>query len=170
MSWYALYTSGGTEEKVKDILEKQIQNFNFYIYKRRLRERCDGKWHMIDRKLFPGYILMEGNMTEEAWYELKASDANFKLLQCEGEYLMLSEQEVRTLNLLDQEHDGLVDMSKIYMDGDVVHVVDGPLVGQEARIVEVNKRKGRVKVRLDFCGSVRIVELGVEVIEKAEVS
>jgi len=166
MSWYALYTSGGSEEKVLDILKKQIRDFDFYIYRRLMRERNGGTWHNIERKLFPGYILMEGTMTEDAWYELKATDASFTVLRNEGDYLTLSDQEVRTLKLLDQKQDGLVDMSRVYMEGDKIHVIDGPLVGQEVRIIEVNKRKGRVKVQIDFCGSVRIIELGVEVIEK----
>jgi transcriptional antiterminator NusG len=166
MNWYALYTAGGTEEKVKSILERQLEDFSFVIYRRRLRERKDGKWHMIDRKMFPGYILMGGDITDQAWHELKACDADFKLLENNGEYLTLSDQEVKTLSLLDGDANGLVDMSRLYIDGDRVHVIEGPLKGQEARITEVNKRKGRAKVKIDFCGSERIIELGVELIEK----
>lgn len=166
MNWYALYTPGGSEEKVKNLLEHRLKDFEFLIYRRKLRERKDGKWYMIERKMFPGYILMSGIMNDEAWYELRAADADCKLLKNDGEYLTLSEQEVTTLSLLDRNNDGLVDVSKIYIDGDKVQVTSGALVGQEARIVEVNKRKGRAKVKIDFCGSERIIELGIELIEK----
>lgn len=112
------------------------------------------------------YALYTAGGTEETWYVLKAAEANFKLLQNDGEYLTLSEQEVLTLNLLDQDQDGLVDISTIFIDGDQVQVISGALMGQEARIVSVNKRKGRAKVKINFCGSERIIELGIELIEK----
>lgn len=168
MHWYALYTSGGTEEKVKAVLEQQLEDFKFVIYRRRMRERKGGQWHMVDRKMFPGYILMNGTMTEELWYKLKASDASFKLLENDGDYLTLSNHEVKTLSLLDNDEDGLVDMSTLYMDGDLIQVTSGALVGQEARIVSIDKRKGRAKVRINFCGSERIIELGVELIVKKD--
>ena len=168
MNWYALYTSGGTEEKAKSILEQQLPTFEFLIFKRRLKERKNGQWHIVDRKMFPGYVLMKGMMTEEAWYDLKATDAKFQILKVEGEYQTLSNQEVKMLELLDQDASGLVDRSSLYIDGEKVIVTEGPLKGQEAMIVSVNKRKGRAKVKIDFCGNIRIVELGVELIEKSD--
>lgn len=69
--WYALYVAGGTEDKVKSILKQQMPEFEFLVYRRKLRERKDGKWQMIERKMFPGYILMKGIIDEEAWYRLK---------------------------------------------------------------------------------------------------
>ncbi len=168
MQWYALYTPGGTEEKVVEILKKQMSNFKFVIYKRRLRERKEGQWHMVERKMFPGYVLMKGVMTEVEWHQMRSTDASFRLLKNNDEYLTLTEEEVKMLELLDGDEDGLVDISEIYVEGERVTVTRGALMGQEARIVKVNKRKGRAKVRIDFCGSERVIELGVELIQKMD--
>jgi transcriptional antiterminator NusG len=165
--WYALHVPTGSEEKVKHILERQVtSSFKFVIYKRRMKERKSGRWHMIDRKLFPGYILMNGLMTDEAWQEMREADTSFHMLRSEDDYLTLSMQEIKMLGILDENADGLINVSKAIISGDKVVVTDGPLVGQETLIVSVDKRKGRVKVKVNFCGSERIVELAMEVIEK----
>ncbi len=164
--WYALYTPGGNEEKIVQVLEEQVEDFKYLIYKRRLRERKEGKWHMVDRKMFPGYVLLDGVMTDDVWQKLRSANAKFRILRNEKDCLVLTEEEVKTLSLLDKDNDGIINMSTGYMDGDHIVVTSGALMGQEARIVSVNKRKGRAKVRVNFCGSERIIELGVELIEK----
>lgn len=166
-SWYALQVMTGQEESVKAILDKQeIGSIRLLIYRRRLRERKQGQWHMVERKLFPGYILMEAYLTDDLWQRMNATEASFRILKNDDTFLTLKEGEIETLGLIDPNEDGLIDITKIYKDGDAITVVSGPLSGQEARIVSVNKRKGRAKVRLGFCGQERIIELGIEVIEK----
>lgn len=166
MSWYALYTPGGKEDVVKQQLEEKISDFKFVIFKRKLRERKSGQWHMVERKLFPGYIICEGDMTEESWHRINNVEVNARVLRNEDTFLTLTPQEVDLLSTLDSEASGLMDISEAYYEGDQIVINNGPLMGQEARIVSVNKRKGRAKVKLSFCGSERIVELGVRLIEK----
>lgn len=164
--WYALYTMSGQEEKVKAVLEKQLSEFHYVIYRRALRERKGGQWYDVERKLFPGYLLVRGSMTDDKRSELMQVEASFRILENDGECLCLSESEVKILGLLDVDGDGRIGRSKVYVIGDRIQVIDGPLQGQESRVLSVDKRKGRVKVRLDFCGSERVIELGIDVIEK----
>ncbi len=166
MSWYALYTPGGKEDVVKQLLEEKIDNFSFVIFRRKLRERKEGKWHMVERKLFPGYIICEGDMTEENWHKINNVEVNARVLRNDDTFLTLTSQEIDVLTTLDKESSGLMDMSEGFYEGDQIVINSGPLKGQEARIASVNKRKGRAKVKLSFCGSERIVELGIRLVEK----
>lgn len=96
----------------------------------------------------------------------KNTDATFQVLKNSDDYMTLSDGEIRTLSLLSSDSNGLVEMSSIYSVDDDIVVKSGPLLGQEARIISLNKRKGRAKVSLNFCGSERVVELGVEMLNK----
>src|SRR5690554_541619 len=164
--WYALFVQSQQEEKVKKILELEIgDEFQYLIPKRKLRERKGGKWQFVTRRLFPGYILIHGNITVDWYYRIKRIPDVIKFLRDDEEVLQIDERELKVLNILVDKSD-TVEMSTVYKQGDTIQVIDGPLQGLEGRIVSINRRKGRAKVRINFLNQEKVVELGVNVVDK----
>ncbi|GCD09737.1 antiterminator LoaP [Clostridium tagluense] len=166
-AWYVLFVSSNQEEKVKKILEKEaFDECKFIVPTRELRERKDGKWHTVKRKLFPGYLLIKGIINIEIYYKLKKTPGIIKLLTSEDEILTVDEGELTVLKILLDRHDNNVGISTLYKENDSIKIIAGPLMGLEGQIIKVDSRKGRAKVSLSFMKEERIVELGIELVDK----
>lgn len=166
-SWHALFVATGQEEKVKKSLEMILSNeIQFIVPMREMRERKEGKWHQVKRKLFPGYVLLKGRITAKIYYRIKETTGLIKLLRDEEEPLKIQEKELEILNILINNNDGNIGVSTAFKENEKVKIIEGPLVGLEGLIESVNKRKGRAKVKLEFLGEKRIVELGVKFVDK----
>lgn len=166
-AWYVLFVKATQEEKVKKLLEKEVgEEYKFIVPTRELRERKDGQWHFVKRKLFPGYVFIKGIMNLEVYYKLKKINGIIKLLSSDGEALRVDESELRVLKILIDNDDNNIGISSLYKENDGVKIVAGPLMGLEGQIVKVDYRKGRAKVSLRFMNEERVVELGIEVVDK----
>lgn len=166
-SWHAIFVSTGQEEKAKKALKTTFgDEMKFLVPKRELRERKKGKWHKVKRKLFPGYVLLKGNITTDRYYRMKQIPMLTKLLRDEDGALKIDEKELKLLKILIDNEDGDIGISTAYKENDKVKVTSGPLVGLEGSIESIDKRKGRAKVRIDFLGQTRIVQLGIQLVDK----
>ncbi len=166
-SWHAIYVLTGQEEKVKNALDKHFgELLKIIIPKRELRERKGGKWHQVQRKLFPGYVLVKGLIDSELYYQIKRLPMLTNLLKSEEGPLTIEEHELEVLKILFSDQEGTIGFSTVYKEHDQVQVLSGPLVGLEGCIQSVDKRKGRARVKIDFLGQARTVELGINVIDK----
>ena len=165
--WNALFVPTGQEEYIKETLEKVLENqLEFMIPKRILKERKAGKWHKVKRNLFPGYILVKGNITTETYYKIKNTPVAAKLLKNEEGPQEIEQSELEVLNILIENEDGDIGISKAYRENEKVIITSGPLAGLEGNIQSIDKRKGRAKVKIDFLGETRTVQLGIDFIDK----
>lgn len=166
-AWYVLFVNTNQEEKVKGILEKEIgDKYKFIIPTRELKERKNGKWHYVRRKLFPGYIFIKTSMNIDMYYKLKNAPGIIRLLRSEEEILTVSEEELNILSIFLSNNDSNIGISELYRDKDIIRIISGPLLGLEGQIVKINFRKGRARVSINFMNEVRVVELGIELVEK----
>lgn len=165
-SWHALHVKTGTEDKVKERLNFIFSNKDLKIVvpKRKMKERKNGIVRYRLRTLIPGYVLMKGFIGIEEYYSLKRIPDLIKILRDESCILKIDEHEMNLVTRLMCNKE-IIETSSIYMDGDRIVVVDGPLVGMEGLIESINKRKERVKVRVDFIGEARIVELSISMLQ-----
>lgn len=172
-AWYSIYVAGGLEEQVKEFLEircqgeEALRELSFIIFKRKLKERKDGQVRLVERKLFPGYLLVKGEMDVERYRLLKELMTNGKFLKEEALPAPIDEKELQMLGLLSQEKQGEIGISSYYKENDKIKIVSGPLFGFEGHIVSVNERKQRAKVKISFMGEIKEVELGVELVNKS---
>lgn len=166
-SWFVLFVNANQEEKVKKILEKEIgDEYKFIVPTRELRERKNGKWYNVKRKLFPGYVLTKCIMNIEVYYKFREVCGVIKLLRNEDEVLTIDEKELKVLKILIDNKDNNIGISTLYKENDSIKILTGPLVGLEGHIVKIDSRKGRAKVNLSFMNEERIVELGIELVDK----
>ncbi len=165
--WYALFVMTGEEEKVKIRLDYRFQgDMRILAPKRKMRERRKGRWHNVIRALFPGYVLLNGDMSVKNYYRLKRVPGLLKLLKSGYDPVPINYWEMEVINRLIC-NDETVGYSSVLMENGKVVVVEGPLVSLEGQIVGINKRKGRAKVNLTFMGEPRVVELGIEMLQPA---
>lgn len=166
-NWYAIYTVGNQEEKVKKILENLLgDKIRVIIPKRQLRERKDGLWHMVEKKLFPNYVLVKGDIDTKTYYEIKNMPVSGNLLRDQQGLLKIDDRELRALKILIDEKEEVIGISKAYRENERVKIIDGPLLGLEAQILSIDRRKGRAKVSIDFLGESKSVQLGIDFIDK----
>ncbi|MCX7842016.1 MAG: antiterminator LoaP [Clostridia bacterium] len=165
--WYALFVVTGEEDNVKERLQFKFKDsIRILVPKRKLKERKDGKWEYVIRTLFPGYVLLHGDITIEHYYEMKGIPGLIKFLRSGSDLLEINYWEMEVIAQLIC-NDETIGFSDVLVENGKVIVVDGPLLSMEGYIVSLNKRKGRAKVRLDFLGEQRTVELGINMLQSA---
>ncbi|WP_229536139.1 antiterminator LoaP [Pelosinus baikalensis] len=165
MDWYVLFVNTGKEDLVQEWLRIHFNESVLVsvIPRRKIMERNGGSIKHVLKKMFPGYIFICTNMNIETYYKLKSIPGIIRILKTGDYYTRIVDDEMfYILKLLD--NDGVVDYSKIYIHNSKIIVKSGPLKGMEGLMVEVDKRKNRVKIILNFMGVPKKIDLGIEVI------
>lgn len=164
--WYALFVVTGDEDNVKERLEYKLKQSELKVVvpKRRLRERKDGIWHTRIRTLFPGYILLNGEIGCKEYELLRNVPGVIRLLGDKGKPVEISWYEIDIIKRLICNNE-IIGCSSIQFEDRKIVVIDGPLLGLDGYIESVDKRKGRAKVRLNLMGEPRVVELGIAMVE-----
>lgn len=166
MNWYALFVYTGKEEYVEEWLRFYFDEsiMTLIIPKRKLTERKQGKIYHVLKKMFPGYILIQTEMTDELYYTFRRIPNLVRVLNSGEPYTKVPDEEMSyTLRLLGEKD--IVDYSKVYLVNSRVVVKSGPLLGMEGLIKAVDKRKNRAKILVPFMGSEKEIDVGIEVID-----
>jgi transcriptional antiterminator NusG len=164
-NWYAVFVKTGEEDNVKERLQYKLKtSFNLFVPKRKLRERKKGQWKEIVRTLFPGYVLVNGNMDDDKYYKFKEVPGIIKLLCSETKPLKISDNEIEILSRLISNGE-MIGFSKALVENNKVKILDGPLISMEGYIKKIDKRKGRAKVVINFLGEGRTVDLGLSILK-----
>ena len=165
--WYALFVATGEEDNVKERIYFRVQDeLRAIVPKRKMRERKEGKWEDKIRTLFPGYVLLNGQMNSDNYRLIRDVPGVIKLLKDSNGPQEITEHEIELISRLTYNNE-IIGSSRVYVQGGSVVVIDGPLLGLEGYIQAFDKRKGRVKVLLNLMGEPRAVELSVEMVQSA---
>lgn len=163
--WYAIFVMTGQEEKVKQRLTYRFDDrLRFVVPKRVMRERRNGQWRIVTRVLFPGYVLVNGRLETDIYYNMKNVPGMLKLIKSGHDPVSIDENEIRLLSKIMSNGDE-IGISSAIEEGGMIRITDGPLFAMEGYIKEINRRKGRAKVQLNFLGEERVVELALTVIQ-----
>jgi transcriptional antiterminator NusG len=163
--WHSVFVVTGTEEKAKERIKYRLQDgFTVVVPRRKLRIRRGGVWRVEKRPLFPGYVLINGEIDTETYYRLKNIPDVLKLLMTGSQPARIDPYEMAVLSKLmcNSEEIGFSD---VLVENGVVRVVDGPLYSLEGIIKSIDHRKQRAKVILNFLGEERTVDLGISILK-----
>ena len=171
--WYVIHTYSGYENTVASSIEKAVENRGMHdlitdvtIAGEIVREVKNGKTREIERKLFPGYVLVKMILTDESWYLVRNTRG------CTG---FVSPNSNKPLPLTDEEaaqwgaekHETeTIEIS--YKVGDSVRVCDGPLSGFVGIVDEIEQQQNRVHVIVSMFGRETPVELELNQVEVVE--
>jgi len=162
--WYVLHVLTGRELDVKS--RALDAEFNCLVPRRKMKERKGGIWKEVEKLLIPGYVFVEAQMTDEEYYRLKGITGVIDILRGASNYpTPLTQDEVQVILSLTKEGD-LVGLSDVFINGDKVEIISGPLVGLQGNIKKVDKRRFRAKIAFTLAGQEKTVEIGINVIRK----
>lgn len=165
--WYVVHTYSGHENKVKANLEKLVENrgmqdiiFSVKVPTEEYTENKNGKQKIKERKMFPGYVLVNMLMTDESWYLVRNTRGVTGFVGPGSKPIPLSEEEVKNLGV--QEKLPQVDV----IEGETIRVKSGPFENLEGVIEEIDGEKRKVKAYVSMFGRDTLVELDFEQFEK----
>lgn len=165
--WYALFVVTGEEDKVKErIYFRMKDELKALVPKRRMRERKEGKWQERIRTLFPGYVLLNGQINTEVYNLISTIPGVIRFLKNNDGPQYIDEHEMYIIQKLTSENE-IIGFSSVDIRGRKIQIIDGPLTGMEGYIQSIDRRKGRAKVLINLMGEPRIVELCVSLIQSA---
>lgn len=163
-NWYVLHVLTGKELDVKKSAEKL---YKAIVPRRLLNEQKFGVWKAVERILIPGYVFVQTEMEAKDFYELTGIPGVINILEGASKYPEpIQEDEMKIIFSLTRDGD-LVGISDIFQNGQDIKVIAGPLKGFEGNIIKVDRRRFRAKVRFTVAGNEKVIELAVNVLNKA---
>ncbi|MCR5788216.1 MAG: transcription termination/antitermination protein NusG [Bacilli bacterium] len=165
--WYVVNTYSGHESKVKEKLEMRAESMGMqdYIFRVIVPETTevevkDGVKKEKTKKMFPGYILVEMIMTDEAWHLVRNTPGVTGLIGSSG-------RGSKPTPLLPQEIDRVLSnmgLSRLNIEseiavGDEVSITDGPFKGMHGKVDTINTETNRLSILIDLFGQETSVEV-----------
>ena len=175
--WYVVNTYSGHENKVKEKLEMRTQSMGLedYIFRVIVPEETvvettkDGQQKEKTKKMFPGYILVEMVMTDEAWFVVRNTPGVTGFIGSSGKGAKpfpLTPAEVD--KILGSMGMSRLDIANELAIDDMVKVVNGPFANMFGKIKSIDIENAKVEVSLDLFGQETAVELALTEIEKSK--
>ena len=166
--WHAVFVMTGDEDLVKDKLAYVLKDTDLQavVPKRLVSERKNGLYHEKIKPLFPGYVLIKGMVTTENYYVIKTIPGIVRILKDNNGLYRIHPEEIEIISRL-MVNGELIGTSLAFQNGDSVVITEGPLLGMEGLITDINKRKGRARVKLSILGDERTVDLSIRFITQA---
>ncbi|WP_024335968.1 transcription termination/antitermination NusG family protein [Desulfotignum balticum] len=167
-NWYAIQTTTGYEKKLVSTLKALLTEIQLYLPSRKVIHKLKGIQHVKELPLFPGYIFLYKEIAKS----LKALDkAESRLIanpvKANGKYLEANKEEMRFLFEIAGK-DGVIELSKgMVTEGEEIQIINGPLKQLKGRILFIDTRKNKAKVRIKFMNRLIDVSLGLEIISRS---
>ena len=165
--WYVIHTYSGYENAVKTSIEKFVTGrgmedmiLRMEIPMETVTEVTDsGATKQVERKVFPGYVLVKMVMTDETWHLVRNVRGVTGFVGSANKPVPLTEEEVLAMGM--EKHEIVVQ----YQVGDHVKIVDGPLASFTGVVEEIEPEKNRVSVMVSMFGRETPVDLELDQVE-----
>ena len=174
--WYVVNTYSGHENKVKENLEKRVESmglqdclFNIVIPEHVETEIKDGKKINKTKNMFPGYVLVEMIMTDEAWYVVRNTSGVTGFIGSSGggaKPFPLQKHEIDPILIRMGIQTTQLEIN--YAEGDEVKVLSGPFAGKQGKVESIDREKEVATVLVDFLGNATPMEVELIQLEKVE--
>ena len=162
--WYVLHTYSGYENKVKKSIESRVDAldlgdrvFEIIVPTQDEIEIRNSQRFTVQRKVFPGYVLVRMIRDDETWYALRNTPGVTGFINIDNQPVPLGEAQVQAIMKGMAAEAPKVKIS--FSLGDTVRIIDGPFADFRGEIDEINQERGKVKVLVSFFGRETPVEL-----------
>ena len=168
--WYVIHTYSGYENAVKTSIEKLVSGrgmedriLRMEIPMQTVREITDsGETKEVERKLFPGYVLVKMVMTDDTWHLVRNVRGVTGFVGTANKAIPLTEEEVLAMGMEQQE------IVVNYNVGDHVKILDGPLATFTGVVEEIDPKRNVVSLVVSMFGRETPVELELNQVEVIE--
>ena len=165
--WYVVHTYSGYENAVKTSIEKFVNGRNMEDMILRIEIPMEtvtevtesGTKKEVERKVFPGYVLVKMVMTDDTWHLVRNVRGVTGFVGSANKAVPLTEEEVLAMGM--EKHEIVVQ----YSVGDNVRIIDGPLAGFTGTVEDIEPEKNSVTVIVSMFGRETPVELELDQVE-----
>ena len=164
--WYVVSTYSGYENAVAAAIMKAAENRRMQdlihevsIPMEKVTEITEKGPKEVERKVFPGYVLVKMIMTDDSWHLVHAVRGATHFVGSDGKTVPLTDEEIYALGVERRE------VKVGYNVGDTVKVVDGPLAGFNGTVDELEITKNRVRVVVSMFGRETPIDLELDQVE-----
>ncbi len=171
-AWYVIHCYSGYENKVRHNLEQRIETmgmkdriFDVVIPTQEEIEVKDGKRRTVERHIFPGYVLVNMQLTEESWYVVRNTPGVTGFVGMGNNPTPLRPEEVSQIIKRMEAEAPTVKVT--YKVGERVRIIDGPFNDFRGVVSEIDMERTKVRVMVSFFGRETPVELDFLQVEKA---
>jgi transcriptional antiterminator NusG len=167
--WYVVHTYSGYENKVKANLEKTVENRSLENLIQDVRvpmeeaiELKNGKKKIVQRKTYPGYVLVKMIMNDDSWYVVRNTRGVTGFVGPGSKPIPLTDAEIHSMGITQPIE--IIDISI----GENVRIVSGPFENFVANVVEINNEKKKIKAYVNMFGRDTLVEFDFEQVQKID--
>jgi transcriptional antiterminator NusG len=171
--WYAIHTYSGYENKVKSALEARINSmemrnkiFRVIVPMEEEVEIKQGQRRTVQRKVFPGYVLVEMVMSDEAWYVVRNTPGVTSFVGSGTRPVPLQDHEISSILKQVMKETEKPKAKISFTKGQSVRVIDGPFTDFIGTVSEINMDRNKVTVLVSFFGRETPVVLDFLQVEK----
>lgn len=170
-AWYVVHCYSGYENKVRHNLEQRIESmgmkdmiFDIVVPTEEEIEVKEGRRRTVERRVFPGYILVNMIMTEESWYVVRNTPGVTGFVGMGNQPTPLRPEEVsQIIKRMEAEAPRI---KVTFKSGERVRIVDGPFNDFRGTVAEIDMERAKVRVMVNFFGRETPVELDFLQVEK----
>ena len=170
-AWYVVHCYSGYENKVRHNLEQRIETmgmkdmiFDIVVPTEEEIEVKEGRRRTVERRVFPGYILVNMLMTEESWYVVRNTPGVTGFVGMGNQPTPLRPEEVsQIIKRMEAEAPRI---KVTFKPGERVRIVDGPFNDFRGTVSEIDMERAKVRVMVNFFGRETPVELDFLQVEK----
>ena len=166
LKWYVAHTYSGYENTVAVAIQQAVENRNMHdliaevsIPMETVTEITDNGPKTVERKVFPGYVLVKMVMTDETWHLVRNIRGVTGFVGAANKAIPLTDEEIAALGVEKRE------VVVAYDVGDSVKIVDGALASFIGTVEELDKERGKVRVVVSMFGRETPVELELDQVE-----
>lgn len=171
--WYVIHTQTGYEDKVRTALEAKINSAlvgekvsQVLVPIEQVSEIKGGKKKISQRKFFPGYILVEMELTDDTWYMIKSITGVTGFVGAGARPIPLKSDEIDAILKQAKDAKEKPTPKVMFEKGEAVRVTEGPFMNFNGTIEEANVGKGKIKIMISIFGRATPVELEMWQVEK----
>ena len=164
--WYVVHTFSGYENKVATDLMTLVENRSLQdqiqevtLPTETVEEIKNGQRVEVERKIFPGYVLVKMIMSDANWFVVRNVRGCTGFVGPNGTPVPLTEREIASLGVEKKE------IVVNYAVGDTVSIIDGPLENFSGTVDEIDREKNMVRVTISMFGRETSVELELDQVE-----
>lgn len=175
--WYVVHTYSAYENKVATNIEKVVENRKLHdlihavkIPTEKVSEvGPDNKMREVERKIFPGYVLVKMVMTDESWYAVRNIRGVTGFVGADNEPEPLTEEEIASLGVEREENGAVGQKVEVnYSVGNTISIIAGPLNGFNGTVESIDTENNRVTVSVSMFGRDTSVDLELGQVRLAE--
>lgn len=175
--WYVIQVTSGQENRVCKLIKSNVSAScegeganeilsECFVPLYQAEQKFKGEYRIVNKRLFPGYVIAISQNVSELNRLLRSVSAFTRILGNSETFVPLDRIEMEFIDSFTSKDHRVIETSRAVVEGDVVTVIDGPMLGHESWIKKINRRKGTVEIEVFLFGRTLVTEVGLAAVSK----